>query len=41
MDKEFENIRARVMEIRSKEDQTAIEKAETAVAYAVSLFDQC
>jgi hypothetical protein len=31
-------MRARVLEIRSKHDQTAIEKAETAIAYAVGLF---
>lgn len=38
MQKNFENVRARVLEIRSKQDQTAIEKAETAVAYAVCLL---
>ncbi|CRG88887.1 Structural maintenance of chromosomes protein 5 [Talaromyces islandicus] len=33
-ERNFENVRARVLEIRSKQDQTAIEKAETAIVYA-------
>ncbi|KAL1979721.1 hypothetical protein VTN96DRAFT_5265 [Rasamsonia emersonii] len=34
VEKHFEAIRARVIEIRSKQDQVAIEKAETAIEYA-------
>lgn len=33
--KSFDKIRIRVMEIRSKQDNVAIEKAETAIEYAV------
>jgi hypothetical protein len=35
IEKNFDKIRVRVMEIRSKQDNVAIEKAETAIEYAV------
>lgn len=38
MEKNFDGLRERVLAVRGKQDQVALEKAETAIAYAVCLF---
>jgi hypothetical protein len=38
VEKIFDGLRERVFAIRGKQDQVALDKAETAIAYAVRLF---
>lgn len=37
----FEGVRDRVRDIRNQQDELAVQKAEAAVAYAVSLTPTC
>lgn len=38
VEKNIDGLRERVLAIRGKQDQVALDKAETAIAYAVCLF---